>query len=306
MNVMDIYEQLKTVIPEDRILRDEPMSRHTSFRTGGNADYFCLPSGKEELCALIALIKDIGIQYTVIGNGSNLLVSDRGYPGVIIQMMSGFSGIRAEGERIFAGAGELLSKTAEFALEKGLTGLEFASGIPGTLGGAVVMNAGAYGGEMKDIVMEVEAVDNKGNIVTLKRDSLGFGYRRSVIRSGGYTVLSAVLELSYGNREEIRVKMEELKRQRNEKQPLNFPSAGSTFKRPEGHFAGKLIMEAGLKGCSVGGARVSEKHCGFIVNTGNATSDDIFKLICLVQSRVLRDSGVELEPEVCLLGEFFR
>lgn len=301
---MDIYEQLKTVIPEDRILRDEPMSRHTSFRTGGNADLFCIPSDREELCALIAFLKDTDTDYTVIGNGSNLLVSDRGYPGVIIQMMSGFSGISREGEKLSAGAGELLSRIAEYAREEGLKGLEFASGIPGTLGGAVVMNAGAYGGEMKDIVTEVEAADSNGNLVVLNRDSLGFGYRRSSIRPGGYTVLGAVLRLSSGNREEIGEKMEELKRQRNEKQPLNLPSAGSTFKRPEGHFAGKLIMEAGLRGFSEGGAQVSEKHCGFIVNKGNATSDDIYRLICLVKKRVFENSGVELEPEVCLLGEF--
>ncbi len=277
-----ISELLKTVIPEERILRDESMSRHTSFRTGGKADFFVLPKGKDELSALVSLLKAEGTRYTVIGNGSNLLVSDKGYRGVIIQMMSGFSGLERDGDKIIAGAGELLSRTAEFALKQGLTGLEFASGIPGTLGGAVFMNAGAYGGEMKDIVSEAEIMDGDGGFFKLTKEELEFGYRTSAIKHKGYTVLQAVLELECGDRDKIRGRMEDLKRQRNEKQPLDLPSAGSTFKRPEGHFAGKLIMDAGLRGYSEGGAMVSEKHCGFIVNKGDATSDDIYRLIRIV------------------------
>ncbi len=297
-------ELLRSVIPEDRILTDEPMKKHTSFRTGGSADLFVIPETEEELSGILKSLRKNGIEHTVIGNGSNLLVSDRGYRGVVIQILSGFSGSKVRDTEIQAGGGELLSRIASAALENSLTGFEFASGIPGTAGGAMVMNAGAYGGEMKDVVRSVRVLDKDGEPLVLDNKDMGFGYRRSIIREAGYIVTGVVFSLEQGERKEILNRMEELKASRNEKQPLEFPSAGSTFKRPEGNFAGKLIMDAGLKGFSIGGARVSEKHCGFIINTGDATSDEIYKLIQTVREQVQEKYGVLLEPEVCMMGEF--
>ena len=299
-----IIYTIKRILPEDRILINESMKAHTTFRTGGTADLFLMPENVDQLSELIRFFREEEEEYFIIGNGSNLLVSDRGYRGAIIAVTEAFSDIEVSGTEIHAGAGALLSRIADTARKHSLTGFEFASGIPGTAGGAMVMNAGAYGGEMKDVVKLVEVLTPDGERVTLSNGEMGFGYRKSIIRKEGLTVLKIVFSLSPGNPEEIGAKMEELSAKRREKQPLEFPSAGSTFKRPEGHFAGKLIMDAGLSGFSVGGAFVSEKHCGFIINKGNATSNDVYRLIKKIQSVVKEGSGVELEPEIMLIGEF--
>ena len=288
----------------DNVYRNEPMKRHTTFRIGGPADYYLCPHSAKEIQKVVEICREEKLPYFILGNGSNLLVSDQGYRGVVIQLWKNVSDIRVEGCLIQAKAGASLAKIAAEALEEGLTGMEFAAGIPGTLGGAVVMNAGAYGGEMKDILKEVLVMDQQGRIFTLEKKDLKLGYRTSAVKEKGYIVLAAVLELRPGDREEIRKLMEDLKQKRVEKQPLDLPSAGSTFKRPEGYFAGKLIMDAGLRGFSVGGAQVSEKHCGFIVNTGGASASDVLTLIREVQKRVREKFGVELETEVKFLGEF--
>ena len=277
---------------------------HTTFRIGGAADYFVSPQTTDQIKNIIDLCKSEAMPWYVIGNGSNLLVSDRGVRGVIIQLFKNFSDLRVEGDRLYVQAGTLLSRTAKKALEASLTGFEFAAGIPGTIGGAMVMNAGAYGGEMKDVTEEVTVLTEKGEIKTLKREELKMGYRTSIIAEKGYLVLEAVLQLTDGDLKEIRAVMEDLKKKRISKQPLEYPSAGSTFKRPKGYFAGKLIMDAGLRGFQVGGAQVSEKHCGFVINTGDATAEDVTELIRQVAERVKAQSGVTLEPEVKLLGEF--
>ncbi|MCR4589340.1 MAG: UDP-N-acetylmuramate dehydrogenase [Lachnospiraceae bacterium] len=299
-----LSEQIKAVLPPERILINEPMNVHTTFRTGGAADLFLLPENKDELSRLIKLLKEGGKDYLIIGNGSNLLVSDRGFRGAVIQITDRFSKIKVNDTELYAGAGTLLSRIADTAMKNSLTGFEFASGIPGTAGGAMVMNAGAYGGEMKDVVKEVEVLDKEGEFITLSNSDMDFSYRRSAVREKGYTVISVTFTLQKGDRESISRTMEELSAKRREKQPLEFPSAGSTFKRPEGNFAGKLIMEAGLRGFTIGGASVSEKHCGFVVNKGGATSDDIYKVINEVQQRVQASSGIRLEPEVLMIGEF--
>ena len=253
---------------------------------------------------IVEICKEEKLPYFVLGNGSNLLVSDKGYRGVVIQLWKNFSDITVKDCCIQAKAGALLSKVAAEALEAGLTGMEFASGIPGTIGGAAFMNAGAYGGEMKDIIKSVKVLDTQGEVRILPKEELKMGYRTSIVKEKGYTVLSVELELAKGNQEEIRNTMEDLKERRTSKQPLEMPSAGSTFKRPEGYFAGKLIMDSGLRGFSVGGAQVSEKHCGFVVNKGGATAMDVLNLIREVQRRVKEQFGVELETEVRFLGEF--
>ena len=288
----------------DNVYRNEPMKKHTTFRIGGPADYYLCPHSAKEIQKVVEICREEKLPYFILGNGSNLLVSDQGYRGVVIQLWKNVSDIRVEGCLIHAKAGASLAKIAAEALEEGLTGMEFAAGIPGTLGGAVVMNAGAYGGEMKDILKEVLVMDQQGRIFTLEKKDLKLGYRTSAVKEKGYIVLAAVLELWPGDREEIRKLMEDLKQKRVEKQPLDLPSAGSTFKRPEGYFAGKLIMDAGLRGFSVGGAQVSEKHCGFVVNTGGASASDVLTLIREVQKRVREKFGVELETEVKFLGEF--
>lgn len=288
----------------DNVKLQEPMKKHTTFRIGGPADYYLCPHSVRELQAVLHICRGEKLPFFILGNGSNLLVSDKGYRGAVIQLWKNMSEIERTGTRIRAQAGALLSKIAATALEDGLTGMEFAAGIPGTLGGAVVMNAGAYGGEMKDIIKEVQVMDQEGNLLNLPAEKLELGYRTSIIKKKDYIVLSAVLELEPGDREEIRAKMDDLKERRVSKQPLELPSAGSTFKRPEGYFAGKLIMDAGLRGFSVGGAQISEKHCGFVVNKGNATAEDVTDLIREVQEKVKERFGVELEPEVKFLGEF--
>lgn len=297
------YDKLNNVIAKDSILIDEPMSRHTTFRVGGPADFFVTPKAKEEVRDVIRICKEVGMPYYIIGNGSNLLVSDAGYRGVIVQIYKEMNEVKVEGDLVKAQAGALLSGIAAKALGAELSGFEFASGIPGTIGGACVMNAGAYGGEMKDVLESVTVLTGEGKIIELGRNELELGYRTSVIAKKGYIVLGAVLKLERGDGEKIKTYMDELKEKRVTKQPLEYPSAGSTFKRPEGYFAGKLIEDAGLRGFQVGGAQVSEKHCGFVINRDHATAADIMELMRQVQIRVKENSGVNLEPEVKRLGD---
>ena len=304
MNNNKIENKFCTCLGSDNVKLQEPMSKHTTFRIGGPADFYLCPHSTKEVHQAVQICKEENLPYFILGNGSNLLVSDKGYRGVIIQLWKNFSDISVKGCCITAKAGALLSKVAAEALEAGLTGMEFASGIPGTIGGAVFMNAGAYGGEMKDIIKEVKVLDDQGEVRVLSNEEMKLGYRTSIVKEKGYTVLSAVLELKKGEPSVIRETMEDLKNRRTSKQPLDMPSAGSTFKRPEGYFAGKLIMDSGLRGFSVGGAQVSEKHCGFVVNKGGATAEDVTVLIREVQRRVKEKFGVELETEVRFLGEF--
>ncbi len=302
--MQNIYELLCGCAGGENVRRQEPMSLHTTFRIGGPADLFVMPGSIQAVADSIRICKETQTPYAVIGNGSNLLVSDAGYRGVIIQIGRNLNQITGNGEEIRAQAGAMLSVIAKTALSESLTGFEFASGIPGTLGGAVVMNAGAYGGEMKDVLTEVTVLTRKGEIRTIPAEKLEMGYRTSLAAKNGWIILEAVLRFQKGDAEAIRSRMEELKVQRVTKQPLDLPSAGSTFKRPEGYFAGKLIMDAGLRGFTVGGAQISEKHCGFVVNKGGATAEDVRNLICAVQKKVQEDAGVKLEPEVKFLGEF--
>lgn len=304
MNNNKIENKFCTCLGSDNVKLQEPMSKHTTFRIGGPADFYLCPHSTKEVQQTVQICKEENLPYFILGNGSNLLVSDKGYRGAIIRLWKNFSDISVKDCCITAKAGALLSKVAAEALEEGLTGMEFASGIPGTIGGAVFMNAGAYGGEMKDIIKEVKVLDDQGEIRVLSNEEMKLGYRTSIVKEKGYTVLSAVLQLKKGEVSVIRETMEDLKNRRTSKQPLDMPSAGSTFKRPEGYFAGKLIMDSGLRGFSVGGAQVSEKHCGFVVNKGGATAEDVTALIREVQRRVKEKFGVELETEVRFLGEF--
>lgn len=298
------YNKLINVLEEERIYTKEPMKNHTTFRVGGEADYFVLPKTTEEVKGIVALCQEMDMPYYILGNGSNLLVGDKGYRGVIIQIYKEMNEITVEGNRIKVQAGALLSKIGSVALNAELTGFEFAAGIPGTMGGAVVMNAGAYGGEMKDVLEDVTVLTPEGQILVLENEELELGYRTSVVRKKGYIVLEATIALEEGNKETIKARMDELRVQRTTKQPLEYPSAGSTFKRPEGYFAGKLIQDAGLRGFQVGGAQVSDKHCGFVINKENATAADVVELMNQVSAIVKEKFGVELEPEVKRLGEF--
>lgn len=293
---MDLFEKLKQITSEENIYINEPMSKHTTFKTGGTADFLVIPQNKEELIDLLKL----DAKKTIIGNGSNLLVKDGGIRGLVIKT-TGLKNYKIEGEYIIAESGLSLSKLSNIAKDNSLTGLEFACGIPGTLGGAVMMNAGAYGGEMSNIVRETEFADIYGNVLYTSNHE--FGYRKSIFMDKSYIVLESKIRLEKGNKEEIEAKMKELMQKRNEKQPINMPSAGSTFKRPEGYFAGKLIEDAGLKGYKIGGAEVSTLHAGFIINSGNATSEDILNLIKYVQDKVKEKFDVTLEPEVRIIGE---
>lgn len=301
---LDFYNQLINCIDKERALVDEPMKQHTTFRVGGNADYFVMPQSAEEVKNIVTLCKEADMPYYILGNGSNLLVGDKGYRGVIIQIYKEMNHIRIDGDKVIAQAGALLSRVGTATLEAELTGFEFAAGIPGTVGGAVFMNAGAYGGEMKDIIANATVLTQDGDIVTINKEDLELGYRTSVIAKKGYVVLEAEYQLQKGDKEAIRARMDELKVQRVTKQPLEYPSAGSTFKRPEGYFAGKLIQDAGLRGFQVGGAQVSEKHCGFVINKDQATAADIQELMRQVSDKVMQEFGVKLEPEVKTLGEF--
>ena len=292
------------IVGENKVLEQEPMARHTTFRISGPADFFVELGSIEQIRAAIQVCREENLPWFVLGRGSNLLVSDKGYRGVILSIYKDFQKTEIQGETVTVQAGVLLTTLSGKVLDASLPGLEFTSGIPGTIGGAVVMNAGAYGGEMKDIVRKVTVLDQDGEVRTLTCGEMQFGYRTSLAKKKGYIVLGAELTLKQGEKEKIREEMQALKAKRIEKQPLEFPSAGSTFKRPEGYFAGKLIMDAGLRGAAVGGAQVSEKHCGFVVNTGNATAADVRELMRQVQGKVQEQFGVHLEPEVRFLGEF--
>ncbi len=298
-----IYETLCGICGAEHVLVREPMSRHTTFRTGGPADLLVQPKA-EQIAPILEVCRNEEIPWTVIGNGSNLLVGDGGIRGVVLEIGKQMSDIVIKGTVITAGAGAMLSSIASRAAAAELTGMEFASGIPGSLGGAVVMNAGAYGGEMKDILQEVTVLTPEGTVQTLSVEELELSYRHSIIPEKGYLVISAILKLQQGNADEIQRIMDDLKEKRVSKQPLEYPSAGSTFKRPEGYFAGKLIQDAGLRGFRVGGAQVSEKHCGFIINRDQATSTDICQLMQQVSEIVYEKFGVRLEPEVKKIGEF--
>ncbi len=299
-----VKQKFCQVLGKEQVLFEEPMKSHTTFRIGGPAEVFIMPKSIKQVQMAVKICQEEQIPYFILGNGSNLLVSDRGYRGVIIQMDRNMGEIQVEGTEIQAAAGALLSSIAVAARRESLTGFEFAGGIPGTLGGAVVMNAGAYGGEMKDVLKEVTVMDGDGKIFTLPASELEMGYRTSIIKTSGYLVLSARITLSRGKEEDIKARTRELSEMRTQKQPLDYPSAGSTFKRPEGYFAGKLIMDSGLRGYSVGGAMVSEKHCGFVINKGNATAEDVVSLMKHVTEVVQEKYGVTLEPEVKFLGEF--
>lgn len=300
----EIKKMFCDLLGEERVFTDEPMKQHTTFRIGGPADYFLVPGTGEEVGRIIRICKDTGTPYFILGNGSNLLVGDGGYRGAVIQVYRNMSAVTVEGNVITAQAGALLSAVAAAAKNASLTGFEFAGGIPGTAGGAVVMNAGAYGGEMKDVLTEVTVMDTEGNIFTIPAEKLELGYRTSIIKKAGYIVLEAKIRLAEGDPDAIRERMKELTIQRTTKQPLEYPSAGSTFKRPEGYFAGKLVMDSGLRGYRVGGAQVSEKHCGFVINAGGATARDVRTLMDNVRDIVYEKYGVTLEPEVKFLGEF--
>lgn len=297
-----VVQALRKFVPEENICLQESMASHTTFRIGGLADCFVQLENTEQLIKVRKYLSQVGVPFFVLGNGSNLLVSDEGFRGVILQIGSKMNRVTVEGSVIVAQAGASMAQIARTAMEHELTGMEFASGIPGTIGGGVVMNAGAYGGELSQIVTQVNVVNNEGEIMELDNETMEFGYRTSTIRNNPFTVTEVILRLEKGDRRQIRERMEELAAKRREKQPLEYPSAGSTFKRPAGHYAGQLIMEAGLRGFQCGGAKVSDKHCGFVINTGNATAEDVRKLIREVQARVKDQFNVDLETEVLFLG----
>lgn len=299
-------EKIKNLISEKilgEVTLNYPLKEHTSFKIGGNAELFVCPNNLMELLNTLDILKQNNVPYFLLGAGSNLLISDSGVKGAVIKLGDGFDYAHAKNDYILAGAGVSLAKLSAEAKNAELTGLEFASGIPGTLGGAIYMNAGAYGGEMKDVISEVSYIDTDGVVKTVAGEDCGFGYRKSIFSGGDKIIISAKLTLNKGNKDKIIATMRDLNARRKEKQPLEYPSAGSTFKRPEGHFAGALIEEADLKGVSVGGAQVSEKHAGFVINTGDATAKDVRDLIVHVQKTVKEKSGVDLEPEVKIIGE---
>lgn len=303
MNKEYIYKCLLNIVGEENIKLDEPMKKHISFRVGGPADILVKPTTEQQLSDIIKLIKKENVPYLIIGNGSNLLIKDGGIRGVVIEISNNFNHFEIEGNKVEIQSGALLSVVGKAVLKEELKGFEFAAGIPGTLGGALAMNAGAYGGEMKDIVKSVKLMDTDGNIFEFTNEEMEFGYRRSILSKTDYIVLSAEVELEKGNHEEIKATMMDFTQRRVTKQPLSLPSAGSTFKRPEGHFAGKLIEDSGLRGLTLRGAQVSEKHCGFVVNLGNAKAKDLLELMYVVKSTVNAKFGIMLEEEVKILGE---
>ncbi len=296
-----VIEAIKNYVSEKNIHLNEPMAGHTTFRIGGPADCLVQLENEEQLKNVQKYLSLVEEPFFILGNGSNLLVSDYGYAGVILQIGEGMSRIGVDGCRITAQAGALLSQVAKAALEHGLTGLEFASGIPGTVGGGVVMNAGAYDGELSQVVKQVSVVSRQGESMVFDNETMEFGYRTSALKKNSFTVTEVTFELKEGDREQIRARMDEFAEKRRKKQPLEYPSAGSIFKRPEGHFAGKLIMDAGLRGYQTGGARISDKHCGFIVNVGKATAHDVLDVIAEAQERVKERFGIDLETEIIYL-----
>ncbi|MDO4490625.1 MAG: UDP-N-acetylmuramate dehydrogenase [Lachnospiraceae bacterium] len=297
-----VYESLVGITGKENVKRDEPMKNHTTFRIGGNADLFVTPGTKEELQQILQLLNKECVPFFILGNGSNILVSDEGFRGAVIQIGRNYQSIRRKGCTLVVKSGITMARMASFALENSLTGLEFASGIPGTAGGGAIMNAGAYGSEMKDVLKEVLCMNRQGEIFSLKGEEMGLSYRNSRMKKDDLIVLELILELQEGEQEKIRLRHEELKEARTSKQPLEYPSAGSTFKRPEGMFAGKLIMDAGLKGFQIGGAQVSEKHAGFVINVGGATAADVKALMEHIVKTVQEQFGVTLEPEVLFVG----
>ena len=303
MNKQLIYKELLNILDEENIKVDEPMKKHISFKVGGPADFLVKPKTEEELRNVVEFAKKENVPFIVIGNGSNLLVKDGGIRGIVIELSDNFNNYEIDGNIIKAQSGALLAIIGRNAMKNSLTGFEFAAGIPGTLGGALAMNAGAYGGEMKQVVKTVRLMDRDGNIFELSNEEMKFEYRRSLLTTKDYIVLSAVIELQPGNVEEIKEIMADYSNRRSTKQPLNFPSAGSTFKRPEGHFAAKLIDDCGLRGLNLRGAQVSDKHCGFVINSGGATAKDILDLMFIVKSTVNAKFGIMLEEEVKILGE---
>lgn len=300
----EIINEINRIIGPDRVLTDEIMAGHTTFRIGGPADVFVSIAKESEIVELISFLKSKEVPFFIIGKGSNLLVSDSGFRGVIVEIGSNYTGLELKDGMITAKAGTPMSKLSHFAMENGLTGLEFASGIPGTVGGGIIMNAGAYGGEMAQIAASVRVLMPNGEIKDISNADMKFEYRNSRAKKEGFIVLQAEFTLHPGNSEVIDGIMRDLNMKRRDKQPLEYPSAGSTFKRPEGYFAGKLVSDAGLKGYSVGGAQVSEKHAGFLINKDHATAADMYSLILNVQQKVKEQYDVTLEPEVIMLGEF--
>jgi len=297
-----VVQGLQKFVPAENIMLQEPMAGHTTFRIGGPADCFVQLENEEQLRGIQRYLTMVEVPFFLLGNGSNLLVSDEGYRGVILQVGQKMNKIVVEGNQIVAQAGATMAQVARAAWENGLTGLEFASGIPGTIGGGVVMNAGAYGGELCQVVTMVKVVSKDGEILELDNETMEFGYRTSTVRNNGFTVIEVTFRLEAGDKDAIKAKMDDLASRRREKQPLEYPSAGSTFKRPEGHFAGQLIMEAGLRGFQIGGAKVSDKHCGFVINAGGATAKDVRAVIAEVQNQVKNKFNVDLETEVIYLG----
>ncbi len=300
---MNLAETLRRASTPAQVLEHEPMARHTTLRVGGPAEILFSPASEKQLLFAVEAARSAGVPARIIGNGSNLLVLDGGLPGLTIRLGETFSEVSVDGSRITAQAGALLSRVAAAARDASLTGLEFASGIPGSVGGGMAMNAGAYGGQLSDVFESCRALDPETGIVSaLTPAEMALGYRESAALSRGLIVTEATFRLTAGEREAIQARMDDLNARRRDKQPLSLPSAGSTFKRPEGYFAGALIEQAGLKGLRVGGASVSEKHAGFVVNDAGATAGDVLALIRLIQARVFEHSGVRLEPEVRILG----
>lgn len=303
MKKCEIIERLIVIVGEDNVKIDEPLKKHTSFKIGGPADIFITPTNDIQVRDVLRLCNDSGCPVFILGNGTNLIVRDKGIRGAVLKIYDNFNSINIEGQAVTADAGALLSAVSKAAMNNSLKGLEFASGIPGTIGGAVAMNAGAYGGEIKDVIHSAVVLDNNFNIITLDRESLEMGYRTSVVSKRGYLVLRTKFSLEQGNFDEIKDRIDNLTRRRKEKQPLHLPSAGSVFKRPEGYFAGKLIEDAGLKGRRVGDAVVSEMHSNFIVNAGSASASDVLRLIDIVIHEVYNKFHITLEPEVKIVGE---
>lgn len=303
MDKNGVYKLLLDRIAPERILRDEPMKKHTSFKIGGPADFLILPQGVEEIKEIVQLCKEEKVPFFIMGNGSNLLVRDKGMRGIVVKIAKNFSHVEIQGEKVTAHSGILLSRLAKMLLREELAGFEFASGIPGTLGGAVTMNAGAYDGEMKDVLEKIEVMDKEGNVFELQGEEMALGYRQSAVQNMDLIVLTATMKLKKGKYQDIKAKMDDLDYRRKSKQPLEWPSAGSTFKRPTGYYAGKLVQDVGLKGFSMGRAQVSELHSGFVINKGDASAAEVLSLIRHIQGKVKDQFGVDLCTEVKIIGE---